>query len=88
MTVLRVPPEIFVLEHAKILLVPNFMKIVHVELPHKGREVAVSEVDGQYLGLELLNIYNSEACPMLIPCDYVVEMITLPCRQILEVAWQ
>lgn len=39
-----------------VLLVADLVEVVHVELPHKGREVAVPEVGGQYLLLEALNI--------------------------------
>ena len=43
------------------------MEIIHVELPHKRREIPVPEVDGQNFLFKALNIMNSEVCAFLVP---------------------
>lgn len=55
------------LEDVLVLLVADFMEVIHVELPNKGREVAVPEVSRQYLLLEPLNIKDGEVGTLLIP---------------------
>lgn len=52
----RVSSELAVFKDVLVLLVADLVEIVHVELPDKGREVAVPEVGGQDLLLEALNI--------------------------------
>jgi hypothetical protein len=50
-----------------LLLPADFVKVIHVELPHKRGEVLVSEVHRQNILLELLNVLHVEAQAVLAP---------------------
>ena len=57
------------LKNVLILLIPNFVEVIHVELPDKGGEVAVPEVDGKDLRLEAVHIEDGEVGSFLVPGD-------------------
>ena len=67
--VLGIATELPMLKNVLILLIPDFVEIIHVELSNKGREISVSKVDGKDLFLEAINIKDSEVSSFLIPCD-------------------
>jgi hypothetical protein len=55
------------LEDVFIQFVADFVEVVHVELTHKGGEVAMPEVSRQNLLLESLHVQNSEVCSLFVP---------------------
>jgi hypothetical protein len=57
------------LENVLVLLVSNFVEIIHVELPDEGGEVSVSEVDRKNLLLEAIDIEDGEVGSLLVPDD-------------------
>lgn len=57
------------LENVLVLLVSNFVEIIHVELPDEGGEVSVPEVDRKNLLLETIDIEDSEVGSLLVPDD-------------------
>lgn len=69
--------ELFVLKYVQICFISYLVKIIHIELPHEWGEVAMSEVNRQYLFLELLDILNNEGSSILIPSDDVFELFIL-----------
>ena len=52
-------------KHFVVLL--DFVKVVHVELTYKGREVSMSEVFRQYLFGEVKRVNDDKADTILIP---------------------
>jgi hypothetical protein len=52
-----------------ILLISNFVEVIHVELPYKRREVSMSKVSWQNLLLEALNIQNRKMSALFIPSN-------------------
>ncbi len=50
-----------------ILLVAYFVEIVHVELPDKGWEISMSEVDWKNLLFKAFNVEDSEVCAFFVP---------------------
>jgi len=68
---LGVSSELPVFEDVFILFVADFVEIVHVELPYKGRKVSVPEVSRQDFLLEAFNIENGEVRAFLVPNHYI-----------------
>ena len=61
--------EEFVFKALLILGVASFGEVVHVKLPHKGREIVVLEVPGQdFLG-ELVGSVDDESVALRVPED-------------------
>lgn len=70
------PAELFVLKNALVILVSYFVKIIHVELAHKRREVAMTEVYWQNFLLEPVDVQNCEIGTLFVPsCDIMVVRI-------------
>jgi len=65
--------EAHVGEALLIRVVPRLVEVVHVELPHKGREVVVLEVQGQDPVGELVGLLHDEALAVWAPADHVVQ---------------
>ena len=59
--------EVLVLEDGDFLFFANFMEVIHVELAHERRELAVLEVFGQDLPRELLLVLHDEAVALVRP---------------------
>ena len=57
------------LENVLVLLVSDFVKVIHVELADEGGEVAVPEVDGEDFLLEAVDIEDGEVGSLLVPDD-------------------
>lgn len=53
------------------------MEVVHVQLAHKGGEVAVLEIVGQDLGLEDGDVLDLKAVPLVVPADDLVIVVVL-----------
>lgn len=68
-TVLCVTTELSMLKNVLILLISNFVEVIHVELSDEGGEVAVPEVDRKDLRLEAVHIEDSEVGSFLVPGD-------------------
>lgn len=72
-----VATELLVLKYAEVGFVADFVEVIHVELPHEGGEVAVPEIDGQHLLLELLDVLDDEGSAILVPTSDVGELVIL-----------
>lgn len=59
------------LKDVLVELVSNLVEIVHVELPHKRREIFMSEIDGKDLLLETLKVENGEMRSLFVPANDV-----------------
>jgi hypothetical protein len=55
------------LENVSVLLVTNFVEVIHIELAHKRRKIAVAKVGRQDLLFEALNVQNSEMGAVFTP---------------------
>ena len=69
--------KLFVLKDISIGFIPDFVEIIHVELPYKRREVPMPEVHGQYFLLELLYIIDDESSTIAIPSDDILILLIL-----------
>jgi hypothetical protein len=58
-----------VLKDVLVLLVSNFVEVIHVELSDKRGKVFVSEVDRKDLLFEPINIKDCEVSSFLVPSD-------------------
>ena len=67
--ILKASTEVFMFEDAEILLVTDFVKIVHVELADKWWEVLVAEVVGEDFCFEFFDVDDGEIGAFLIPGD-------------------
>jgi hypothetical protein len=54
-------------------LAPYFVEVVHVQLPHEGRVLAVSEVPCQHLALQLTRVQDLKRVKTF-PSYYVLEL--------------
>lgn len=57
------------LEYIAIGLVSDLVKIIHIELPYKGREITVPKVNRQNLLLEFLDIFDNKWNFVFIPVN-------------------
>lgn len=69
--------ELFVLENIFVLLVANFVKVVHIELPHEGGEVAMAKIDGENLLLKLVDVDDDEIGAFLVPRHNILIVVVL-----------
>ncbi len=65
------------LEDGDLLLLPDLVEVVHVQLPHEGRELLVLEVLRQDLVLEQLLVLHDEAVTALRPLYDVPVLLLL-----------
>jgi hypothetical protein len=66
-----------VFENGYLFLFPDFVKIVHVELPHKGRKLLVFEVFRQYLILKEILILHNKTIAVVCPFNNVAIFLIL-----------
>jgi hypothetical protein len=71
------PSELFVLKNVFILLVSDFMKIIHIKLSYEGGKISMSEVNGENNLLKLFNISNNKVCSFIIPRYDIFELAIL-----------
>ena len=65
-----VASELPMFEDVAVELVADFVEVIHVELPHEGAKVFVSEIDRKDLLLKPFHVDNGEVCSILAPaCD-------------------
>jgi hypothetical protein len=72
-----VSSELFMFENVFILLVSDFMEIIHVELPDKGGEISMSEVNWENDLLKLFNVSDNKVCSLIIPRYDIFELAIL-----------
>jgi len=65
------------LENVFILLISDFVKIIHIELSHEGREISMSKVNRQNNLLKLFNISDNKVCSLFIPRYDFLELAIL-----------
>jgi hypothetical protein len=69
--VLGVAAELAVFKNVLVLLVADFVEIIHVELADEGGEISVAEVNGEDFLLEAVHIEDGEVGAFLVPEDYI-----------------
>ena len=72
-----VAAELAVLEDVAIELVADLMEVIHVELPHEGTEVLVTEVDRQNLFLEAVYVYDGKVGALFVPAGDITIGVVL-----------
>ena len=65
--------EVGVAEALFVGVVPRLMKVIHVQLPHEGREIIVLEKSREYLLCELIWLFHNEAVAKVIPANDVIQ---------------
>ena len=55
------------LKNVFILLVSDFVEIIHVELSDKRREISMSKVDRKYFLFKTINVQDGEVGSLLVP---------------------
>jgi hypothetical protein len=64
----------WVLEYKVVILLFDFMEIIHIELPNKAGEVAMPKVLGQdFLG-ESHDVLDDKANSIFLPADHLIEL--------------
>ena len=71
------PSELLVFENVFIVIVSDFVKVIHVELSDKWWEISMSKVDRQNLFLKFLDIDNDEICALVVPRYHILIDIIL-----------
>jgi hypothetical protein len=61
--------ELLVLENRDFLFLSNFMKIIHIKLPHKRRKLAMLKILRKNLVLKQFLIFNYKADPSFSPLN-------------------
>ena len=64
-------------EDVLVLLVSDLVEVIHVKLSHEGAEVSVSEVDGEDLLLEAVDVDDGEVGSFLVPAGDVGVAVVL-----------
>lgn len=57
------------LENRYFLFLSNFMKIIHIKLPHKRRELTMLKIFGENLILKQLLVFNNKADSSFSPLN-------------------
>lgn len=70
--ILGVSPKLPMLKNILVLLIPDLMEIIHVQLPYERWEVFMPKVSGEDFLLKLVNIQDGEVGAFFIPCDDVI----------------
>ncbi len=65
------------LENVFILLIANFVEVIHVELANKGREITMPKVNRKNLLLKPVHIQDGEVGALFIPRDDAGVLIAL-----------
>lgn len=58
-------------ETVLIGMIPSLMKVIHVQLAHKRREVVVLEVLRKDFLSEFIHLLHNEAITRFVPADYI-----------------
>jgi hypothetical protein len=69
--------ELFMLKNVFILLISNFMKIVHIELSYERGKISMPEVNWENHLLKMFNISNNKVCSFIIPRYDIFELAIL-----------
>lgn len=75
------------LENIFIVVITNFVKIIHVQLPDEGTEISVSEMYWQDFLFESLDIDDDKIRSVLVPSDYVFVLVVLNRKEITSRIW-
>lgn len=71
-----IPSELFMFKNVFIIIVSDFVEVIHVQLSHKGRKISMPEMNRQNFLLELLNINDNEIGSFLVPrYDILIDII-------------
>lgn len=65
------------LEAVLVIIIPCLVEVIHVQLPHEGREVVVLEKLRQDLLSELVGLFDNESISIIVPADDVVVLWVL-----------
>lgn len=71
------------LKYGDLFFFPNFVEVIHVELPDKRRKLAMFEVLGQYLFGEFILVFDNEAVALVSP----LHNIAIPFILILKLSY-
>lgn len=52
--------KLFVFENVLIVVISNFVKIIHIKLSNEGTEIPMTKVNWQYILLKSLHITDNE----------------------------
>lgn len=76
---IALPEELILKEHMILLLIEliDLAEPIHVELPNKGLNLAMPEVDREDLLLQSLGVLDMNLTVVLGPANYILEFVFL-----------
>ena len=75
--VLVISLELFVLEYAFVIVISDFVKIIHVQLTNKRRKISMTKMDWKHLLFESLDIDNDKISSFFVPGDNILVNVVL-----------